>query len=98
MDKTTRPGNPLLYPADEVLMAAIQLEQDPAFKILSSWISACYGATVNRMPGTRDEIDLRWMQGQCQALLLVNKAFAQPRQELQNREAKAKENALSRNV
>ena len=98
MDKTTRPGNPILNPADEVLRSVIQLENDPAFKLICSWIGACYGANVNRIPGTRDEIDLRWTQGQCQALLLVNKAFAQAREQLQNREAKAKENALPRNV
>jgi hypothetical protein len=98
MDKPTRPGNPLTSPPDEVLRAAIGLENDASFRVIAGWIGSCYGNLVNRLPLMSQEIDFRWSQGQAQALLLITKALIHPREELRDREAKAKESQLPRNV
>ena len=96
MDRQRTP-NPLLQPADAVLNSVVYLESDPNFKILISWIGACYAVAVNRAPSIKDEVELRWTQGQCQALLLVNKAFTQAHDELLTRRNEADKNALPRN-
>jgi hypothetical protein len=96
MDKP-RSSNPLLQPADEVLKSVIYLEGDINFKILVSWIGACYGAAVNMLPNVKDDVQTRWIQGQCQALLLVNRAFSQAREELLARKAEFEKNQLPRN-
>ena len=98
MDKPIRAGNPLTSPPDEVLRAATGLENDASFRLITSWIGSCYGNLVNRLPVITQESDFRWIQGQCQALLLITKALTQPREELRNREAKAKEAQLPRNI
>ena len=91
-------SNPLLNPADQVLKAAIAISADSNFDLILSWISACYAAVVHRLPTRKDETELRWMQGQAQALLLINKALSSPRETLLAREEKAKENATPRNL
>jgi hypothetical protein len=60
-------------------------------------VGACYAALVHRIPACKDETELRWMQGQAQALLLINKALSSPREILLDREEKDKENATPRN-
>ena len=94
----TRPGNPLLNAPDEVLRAAVTLENDPSFRSIVSWLTACWAAELNRLPSTKEDIDYRWTQGHTQALLIVMNTVGSPREELQKREAKAKEAAASRNL
>ena len=89
--------NPMLQPADEVLKSIVYLSNDPNFQMFVSWVGACYGSVVNRTPTLKDEVELRWNQGQCQALLLINKALTQARDELLKRKPKQKKTALSRN-
>ncbi len=91
-------SNPLLNPPENVLKAAIAISGDQNFDLILSWISGCYAGTVHRLPACKDDTDLRWMQGQAQALLLIKKALSSPRETLLAREEKAKENAISRNL
>jgi hypothetical protein len=91
-------SNPLLNPSEQVLKAAIAISADQSFELILSWISACYAGVVHRLPACKDDTELRWMQGQAQALLLINKALSSPRETLLAREEKAKENAISRNL
>lgn len=84
MDKQRIP-NPLTQPDDQVLKSVAYMSADPNFKVFVNWIAACYAANVNRAPTLKDEIELRWNQGQCQALLLISKALTQAREELEKR-------------
>ena len=92
------PRNPLIFPPDEVLRAAVALENDPAFRSILTWISACWASTLNRLPNIKDDLDYRWAQGQTQALLIVMNFLNAPRGEIEKREAKAREDALPRNA
>ena len=80
-----------------MLKAAIAISGDSNFSLIRSWVVACYGAVIHRLPACKDETELRWMQGQAQALLLINKALSSPRETLLAREEKAKETATNRN-
>jgi hypothetical protein len=97
MDKP-RPSNPLVTPPDEVLGAIVEIESLPAFESIRSWVNSCYGSTIHRLPFPKEEVDLRVMQGQAQALLLIYKAFTAARQELQARHQKAAEAEAQRNL
>ncbi len=97
MDNVRTP-NPLLQPPDEVLWAIVRLMPSPDLQVISGWVQSCYAATVNRLSGTKDEVDARWQQGQAQALMLVLKALTQAGQELKAREEKAKQNQIQRNL
>ncbi len=97
MDKARNP-NPVLHPADEVLKSGIYLEADPNFKIIVSWLAACYATAVNRLPTIKDETETRWTQGQSQAFLLINKALTQGRDELEMRHREAEKENLPRNL
>ncbi len=97
MDKA-KPSNPLVTPPDEVLGAITEIESLPAFEAIRAWVNSCYGNLVHRLPFPREEVDLRVMQGQAQALLLLFKTLTTARQEIQNRQQKAAEAAAQRNL
>ena len=60
----------MLQPADEVLKSIVYLSNDPNFQMYVSWVGACYGSVVNRAPTLKDEVELRWNQGQCRPFCL----------------------------
>jgi len=96
LDKPRTP-NPLMRPDDQVLKSVIYLESDLNFKIFTNWLGGCYAAGVNRSSAIKDEVELRWNQGQCQALLLINKALTQAHEELRARMAELEKNQINRN-
>ncbi len=93
-----RKPNPLLNPADEVLRCAVEIETLHAFQVITTWIKTCLSTEVWRLPNIKDDVDYRHAQGRAQALLLINKALTQGREELKTREANARERLLNRNV
>ncbi len=97
MDKPKQ-TNPLVTPPDEVLGAVAEIENLPAFETIRAWVNSCYGSVVHRLPFPKEEVDIRVMQGQAQALLLVFKTLSTARQEIQNRQQKAAEAAAQRNI
>jgi hypothetical protein len=95
MDKNK---NPLVNPPETVLRAAVHLDMDVSFNAIRKWIDSCLSHALKRMPYGKDDVELRWTQGQVQALSLILNALSNPRQELAAREKAAAENALARNV
>lgn len=90
--------NPLVNPPDIVFKAALNLEQDVSFNEIRKWLDSCLSYSIRRIPYGKDDIELRWTQGQAQALSLILNPLSNPRQTLLAREKAASENALPRNV
>ena len=87
-----------MNPEDQVLKSILYIGAEPNFKILSNWLERCYAFGVNRAPTIKDETELRWNQGQCQALLLINKALSQAHEELRARMDEIERNKINRNA
>jgi hypothetical protein len=92
-----RAPNPLVQPNDQVLKSIAYMGADPNFKTFTEWIAACHASMRKLVPTVRDEIDLRWAQGQCQALLLISKALTQAHEELEKRMLEREKDRLQRN-
>jgi hypothetical protein len=87
----------LLQPDDQLLKCVAFMAADPNFKVFTTWINSCYASIVNRAPTVKEEIELRWNQGQCQALLLISKALTQAHEELEKRMLEREKDRLQKN-
>jgi len=89
--------NPLIYPPDIVLKAALSLKDDPSFVRIREWLASCSNYLGSRLPWIVKDPEREISQGQAQALSHICRSLKSPLEELQEREKKIKEGVLPRN-
>lgn len=93
MDETK---NPLTYPPEVALKAAMHLEHEPSFVRIREWLESCQSYLVSRLPWVTKNPEREILQGQAQALIHICKHLGSPMEEFLEREKKAAEGALPR--
>ena len=88
--------NPLTYPPDIALKAAMHLENEPSFLRIREWLESCQGHLVSKLPWLVKDPEKEIVQGQAQALILICRHLGSPMDEFVERQKKAAEGALPR--
>jgi len=89
--------NPLTNPPDAVLGAALHLEKEASFMRIREWLESCSKHLSSKLPWVVKDPEREIIQGQTQALFHICKYLGSPREELEEREKKARDGALHRN-